>query len=150
MNIYTGPVFDMAREQFHTVADYLGIPEGERDRLLYPKRAITVSVPVHTDDGRTAEAAFTLAPTPSGVGVTEVVPVCTHIGCAVVVRGSVSARGMSISRSCGVICIQVGMASARVMRNLPGLTSVNVNRAMTPSRLSAIGSAWREIWLPMQ
>jgi len=51
MSIYTGPVFDMAREQFNTVADYLGIPEEKRDRILYPKRAITVSIPMHTDDG---------------------------------------------------------------------------------------------------
>ncbi len=31
-----------------------------------------------------------------------------------------------------------------------GLTSVKVTRGMTPSRPSAIGSACREIWLPMQ
>ena len=51
--IYTGPVFDMARRQFHEVADHLGIAEDERDRLLYPKRSFTVAVPVHRDDGRT-------------------------------------------------------------------------------------------------
>ena len=50
-SICTGPVFDMVREQFHTVDDYLGIPAGERDRLPYPRRAITVSIPVHMDDG---------------------------------------------------------------------------------------------------
>jgi glutamate dehydrogenase (NAD(P)+) len=43
----------MAKEQFGGVADYLGIPQDERSRLLYPKRAIAVSVPVHMDDGRT-------------------------------------------------------------------------------------------------
>ena len=53
MTIYTGPVFDMARTQFGVIADHLDIPEDERPRLLYPKRAITVSVPVHMDDGRT-------------------------------------------------------------------------------------------------
>ena len=53
MNIYSGPVFDMARTQFLAVADYLGIAEDERDRLLYPKRALCVSVPIHRDDGRT-------------------------------------------------------------------------------------------------
>jgi glutamate dehydrogenase (NAD(P)+) len=53
MSIYDGPVFAMAREQFGTVADHLGIPEDERSRLLYPKRAIAVSVPIHRDDGRT-------------------------------------------------------------------------------------------------
>jgi glutamate dehydrogenase (NAD(P)+) len=54
MTIYSGPVFAMAKEQFGTIADYLGIPYEERDRLLYPKRAITVSIPVHMDDGSTA------------------------------------------------------------------------------------------------
>ena len=54
MTIYQGPVFEMARQQFLTTADYLGIPEDQRARLLYPKRAITVSCPIHLDDGSTA------------------------------------------------------------------------------------------------
>ncbi|MDB5392958.1 MAG: glutamate dehydrogenase [Rhodospirillales bacterium] len=54
MTIYTGPVFAMAKEQFGAIADYLAIPPEERDRLLYPKRALTVSIPVHMDDGSTA------------------------------------------------------------------------------------------------
>ena len=54
MTIYGGPVFDMARNQFETIADYIEIPADERDRLLYPKRAMTVSCPIHLDDGRTA------------------------------------------------------------------------------------------------
>ena len=45
MTIYSGPVFAMAKEQFGTIADHLGIPHDERDRLLYPKRAVTVSIP---------------------------------------------------------------------------------------------------------
>ena len=53
MTIYTGPVFDMARQQFQVIADYLEIPFDERDRLLFPKRAITVACPIHRDDGRT-------------------------------------------------------------------------------------------------
>jgi glutamate dehydrogenase (NAD(P)+) len=43
----------MARDQFHVIADHLNIPEDERERLLYPKRAIVVSCPIHMDDGRT-------------------------------------------------------------------------------------------------
>ncbi len=34
MTIYTGPVFEMARDQFHVIADYLDIPSDERERLL--------------------------------------------------------------------------------------------------------------------
>lgn len=54
MTIYHGPVFEMARNQFETIADYIEIPADERDRLLYPKRAMTVSCPIHRDDGSTA------------------------------------------------------------------------------------------------
>ena len=54
MKLFEGPVFDMARSQFHVIADHLQIPEDERDRLLLPKRAICVTCPIHMDDGRTA------------------------------------------------------------------------------------------------
>ena len=40
MTLFTGPVFEMAREQFHVIADHPNIPIDERDRLLMPKRAI--------------------------------------------------------------------------------------------------------------
>src|SRR5208283_3453112 len=52
-SLYAGPVFEMAREQFHVIADHLAIPADERDRLLFPKRAIVVSCPIHMDDGTT-------------------------------------------------------------------------------------------------
>ena len=54
MTLFSGPVFEMARQQFHIIADHLDIPLDERDRLLLPKRAIAVSCPIHMDDGRTA------------------------------------------------------------------------------------------------
>ncbi len=73
MSIYSGPVFEMARTQFGVIADYLEIPEDERDRLLYPKRAITVSCPIHMEDGRTrvfegyrVQHHLTLGPTKGG------------------------------------------------------------------------------------
>ncbi len=52
MTISTVPVFEMARQQFGVIADYLEVPYDERDRLLYPKRAVTLACPVHRDDGR--------------------------------------------------------------------------------------------------
>ncbi len=73
MTIYTGPVFDMARQQFQLIADHLGIAADERDRLLYPKRAIVVSCPIHRDDGRTevfqgyrVQHHLTMGPTKGG------------------------------------------------------------------------------------
>ncbi|QQN66706.1 Glu/Leu/Phe/Val dehydrogenase [Bradyrhizobium diazoefficiens] len=73
MSIYSGPVFAMAREQFQLVADHIGIEEEARDRLLYPKRAIAVSIPVNMDGGQTrvfqgyrVQHHLTLGPTKGG------------------------------------------------------------------------------------
>ena len=70
---YGGPVFEMARQQFVEVADHLGIPEDERDRILLPKRSLAVSCPIHRDDGSTAvfqgfrvQHHLTLGPTKGG------------------------------------------------------------------------------------
>ena len=51
MEIYSHPTFAMACQQFDTVADLLGIPGSDRDRLKFPKRSFTVAVPVRRDDG---------------------------------------------------------------------------------------------------
>ncbi len=52
MDIYRHPTFDMACAQFDRVAELLEVPQPERDRVKYPKRAFTVAVPVRMDDGR--------------------------------------------------------------------------------------------------
>ena len=51
MEIYKHPTFDMACQQFDVVADRLQIPINQRDRLKYPKRSMTVAVPIERDDG---------------------------------------------------------------------------------------------------
>jgi hypothetical protein len=65
----------------------LGAPTTSELRVVVPADATTGSVTVRTEDGRTSTVPFTLAETPSGVGITEVVPTCTHGGCEVLVRG---------------------------------------------------------------
>ena len=52
-SLFTGPVFEMARDQLTVICDHLSIPEDERDWLLYPKRAIVVTCPVRMEDNRT-------------------------------------------------------------------------------------------------
>jgi len=47
------PVFAMAVEQFDGVADFLNLDEALRERCKWPKRLITVTVPILRDDGRT-------------------------------------------------------------------------------------------------
>jgi hypothetical protein len=49
--IYSDPLFQMAKQQFEIIADYLGIAEGNRERIIYPKRAVSVALPIHRDDG---------------------------------------------------------------------------------------------------
>src|SRR5256712_11202306 len=53
MEIYDHPTFRMACRQFDLVADHLQIPDSDRGRLKYPKRSMTVALPIHRDDGRT-------------------------------------------------------------------------------------------------
>jgi len=52
MDIYADPAYAMATEQFRVVADYLEIEPNLRERMLHPKRAIAVTLPIHRDDGR--------------------------------------------------------------------------------------------------
>jgi glutamate dehydrogenase (NAD(P)+) len=74
MEIYDHPTFRMACQQFDLVADHLEIPQHERDRLKYPKRSMTVALPIHRDDGSTEVFAgyrvqhfLTLGPTKGGL-----------------------------------------------------------------------------------
>src|SRR6184192_324746 len=73
MSIYDDDVFKMACDQFAVIADYLNIDRNHRDRLMYPKRAIAVTLPVHMDDGSTrtfqgyrVQHHLTLGPTKGG------------------------------------------------------------------------------------
>ncbi|HEV3410048.1 MAG TPA: Glu/Leu/Phe/Val dehydrogenase, partial [Chthoniobacterales bacterium] len=73
MTIYHDEVFQMACDQFQVIADYLNIDQNDRDRLMLPKRAIAVTLPVHMDDGSTqtfqgyrVQHHLTLGPTKGG------------------------------------------------------------------------------------
>src|SRR5271167_513310 len=74
MEIYAHPTFQMACQQFDIVADHLNIPASERERLKYPKRSLTVALPIHRDDGSTTvfsgyrvQHHLTLGPTKGGL-----------------------------------------------------------------------------------
>src|SRR5882724_11490824 len=73
MEIYDHPTFHMACQQFDLVADHLQIPASERDRLKYPKRSLSVALPIHRDDGSVevfcgyrVQHHLTLGPTKGG------------------------------------------------------------------------------------
>jgi len=110
MTIYSGPVFAMAKQQFGAIADHLGIPESERDRLLYPKRALTVSIPVHMDDGTTTvfqgyrvQHHLTLGPTKGGVRFSNDVDI-----------GEVAALSIWMSWKCALAGLPYGGAKGGV------------------------------------
>src|SRR5213075_1625886 len=74
MEIYDSPTFHMACQQFDLVADHLQIPESERGRLKFPKRSMTVALPIHRDDGSIqvltcyrVQHHLTLGPTKGGL-----------------------------------------------------------------------------------
>jgi glutamate dehydrogenase (NAD(P)+) len=74
MDIYDSPTFRMACKQFDLVADLLEIPQDERGRLKYPKRSMTVALPIRRDDGSTeifcgyrVQHHLTLGPTKGGL-----------------------------------------------------------------------------------
>ena len=73
MTIYDDDVFRMACAQFEVIADYLSIDKNHRERLMYPKRAVAVTLPVHMDNGSTktfqgyrVQHHLTLGPTKGG------------------------------------------------------------------------------------
>jgi glutamate dehydrogenase (NAD(P)+) len=118
MSIYTGPVFDMARQQFHIIADHINMPEDQRDRLLYPKRAIAVSCPIHRDDGTTTvfqgyrvQHHLSLGPTKGGTRFSSSVDV-----------GEVAALAIWMSWKCALAGLPYGGAKGGVTVDPTGLS----------------------------
>jgi glutamate dehydrogenase (NAD(P)+) len=110
MEIYDHPTFNMASEQFDLVADHLEIPEAERGRLKYPKRSITVAIPIRRDDGTTEVFAgyrvqhhLTLGPTKGGLRY--------HPG---VTLGEVAALAMWMSWKCALTGLPYGGAKGGI------------------------------------
>jgi glutamate dehydrogenase (NAD(P)+) len=110
MTVYSGPVFDMAVKQFGVIANYLEIPMDERDRLLMPKRAITVSCPIHRDDGTVAvfegyrvQHHLTLGPTKGGTRFSPTVDI-----------GEIAALAIWMSWKCALVGLPYGGAKGGI------------------------------------
>jgi glutamate dehydrogenase (NAD(P)+) len=110
MTVFSGPVFDMAVKQFGVIADHLDIPEDERDRLLMPKRAVTVSCPIHRDNGSIAvfegyrvQHHLTLGPTKGG----------TRFGASVDL-GEIAALAIWMSWKCALVGLPYGGAKGGI------------------------------------
>ncbi len=135
MTIYTGPVFEMAKSQFETIADYIEIPADERPRLLYPKRAITVACPIHRDDGRLAvfhgyrvQHHLSLGPTKGGTRFSLSVDM-----------GEVAALAMWMSWKCALAGLPYGGAKG----------GITVDPAsLSPHELEALSRRYMQEMIP--
>ena len=108
--MYDHPTFDMACQQFDEVADYLQMPLSERDRIKLPKRAITVALPIHRDDGKTevffghrVQHHLALGPTKGGLRYHPDVTL-----------GEVAALAMWMSWKCGLTGLPYGGAKGGI------------------------------------
>jgi len=110
MHPYEHPTFLMACRQFERVADFLEMPEGDRERVRMPKRALSVSVPVTMDNGITrvfqgyrVQHHLTLGPTKGGIRYHP--EVCL---------GEVAALAMWMSWKCSLMGLPYGGAKGGV------------------------------------
>ncbi len=110
MHIYDDDVFRMACAQFEVIAEYLNIDKNHRDRLMYPKRSIAVTLPVHMDDGSTrtfqgyrVQHHLTLGPTKGG---TRFAPTLS--------MGETAALAMWMSWKCALANLPYGGAKGGV------------------------------------
>ncbi len=125
MQIYSGPVFDMARRQFTLIADHIGIAEDERDRLLYPKRAIAIACPIHRDDGSTAvfqgfrvQHHLTLGPTKGGTRFAPTVDMGEVAALAIWMSWKCALAGLPYGGAKGGIAVDPKALSRRELENL--------------------------------
>lgn len=135
MTIYTGPVFDMAAQQFELIADYLEIAKDERPRLLYPKRAVAVSCPIHRDDGSTAvfqgyrvQHHLTLGPTKGGTRFAPSVDI-----------GEVAALAVWMSWKCALTGLPYGGAKGGITVD---------PRALSAHELEALSRRYMQEMIP--
>ncbi len=124
MEIYDHPTFRMACQQFDLVADYWQIAEDERARLKFPKRSMTVALPVHMDDGSTkvftghrVQHHLTLGPTKGGLRY--------HPDVAL---GEVAALAMWMSWKCALAGLPYGGAKGGIACDPRALSLTELER----------------------
>ncbi|MEW6161148.1 MAG: Glu/Leu/Phe/Val dehydrogenase, partial [Verrucomicrobiota bacterium] len=138
MEIYEHPTFRMACQQFDQVAEHLQIAETERARLKYPKRSMTVSIPVRRDSGEIevfsgyrVQHHLTLGPTKGGLRYHPDVTL-----------GEVAALAMWMSWKCALTGLPYGGAKGGVAcdpRNLSAGELERLTRRYTEEMIPFIG-----------
>jgi glutamate dehydrogenase (NAD(P)+) len=114
----------MACQQFDAVAEHLQIPAADRARLKFPKRSLTVAVPVRRDDGRIevfsgyrVQHHLTLGPSKGGLRYHPEVAL-----------GEVAALAMWMSWKCALAGLPYGGAKGGVACDPRSLTTGELER----------------------
>src|SRR6201985_146753 len=125
MTVYSGPVFDMAANQFNVIANHLEIPMDERERILMPKRAITVSCPIHRDDGSVAvfegyrvQHLLTMGPTKGGTRFAPSVDIGEVAALAIWMSWKCALAGLPYGGAKGGVNVDLSTLSKRELENL--------------------------------
>ena len=123
-HIYSDPTFQLACDQFKLIADYINIPPSLRDRLMFPKRSITVAVPVRMDDGAVrvfegyrVQHHLSMGPTKGGTRFAPSVNI-----------GEVAALAMWMSWKCALAGLPYGGAKGGVQCDPRSLSAAELER----------------------
>ncbi len=115
----------MAKEQFRLISQHLNIPDDERDRLFYPKRAISVAVPIHRDDGSTAvfqgyrvQHHLSMGPTKGGTRFALSVNMGEVAALSIWMSWKCALAGLPYGGAKGGVCVNVRDLSLRELEAL--------------------------------
>jgi len=118
------PTFNMACQQFDAAAEILELDENLRERVKWPKRLVTVSVPVTMADGslriftgHRVQHNITLGPTKGGLRFSNSVEL-----------GEVAALAMWMSWKCALVGLPYGGAKGGVECDPPSLQPIEMER----------------------
>jgi glutamate dehydrogenase (NAD(P)+) len=130
--------FRMACRQLEVVAEHINLDEGVLERLLLPKRAMVVSIPIRMEDGRTegfvgyrVQHSLTSGPSKGGLRYHPSVDL-----------GEVAALAMWMSWKCGLMNLPFGGAKGGIACDPSQLTyseRERLTRRFTEEILSIIG-----------
>lgn len=119
-SLYDSAVFKMACRQFDKAADAINLPEDIRDRTKYPRRCLSVALPIRRDDGSVTvyegyrvQHNVSTGPSKGGIRFHQDVTI-----------GEVAALSMWMSWKCSLVGLPYGGAKGGVIVN-PSHLSLN-------------------------
>ena len=122
--LYDSEVFKMACRQFDQAADAISLPEAIRDRTKWPRRSLTVALPIKLDNGNVTifegyrvQHSLSTGPSKGGIRFHENVTI-----------GEVAALAMWMSWKCSLLGLPYGGAKGGVIVNPRDLSLAELER----------------------